>query len=196
MKLLLNCLLLATATAVYAQPKEAFPLWAKDTPGALGTDPVKDIPTLTPFFAPADKATGAAIVICPGGGYSYVVIDKEGTEIAAWLNTNGISALVLKYRTPNNRAGALQDLQGALSLTRSRAAEWNVAFTGFAPGFAYLVSEDWPWDVPRLSRPRTRVPAGAISTALIPLWATAILVISGAIGLYIWVRNPTTSATK
>jgi acetyl esterase/lipase len=55
-----------------------------------------------------------------------VVVDKEGGEIAAWLNSNGINALVLKYRNPNNREGALQDIQRALSLVRSRAAEWNI----------------------------------------------------------------------
>jgi acetyl esterase/lipase len=84
-------------------------------------------PTLTLFPAPRTGAVGApAMIVCPGGGYSYTVIDKEGTEIAAWLNTHGISALVLKYRTPNNRAGALQDLQRSLSLARAHAAEWNV----------------------------------------------------------------------
>lgn len=50
-------------------------------------------------------------------------------------------------------------------VARHSAAEWTVAFTGFAPGFAYLVSEQWPWDVPRLARPRTRVPAGAVGLA-------------------------------
>ena len=66
------------------------------------------------------------MIVCPGGGYSYVVIDKEGSEIAAWLNSIGVSALVLKYRVPNNRAGAFQDVQRALSLTRANAAEWNL----------------------------------------------------------------------
>lgn len=85
-------------------------------------------PTLAVFLAARKDGAGAApgMIVCPGGGYSYTVIDKEGTEIAAWLNSNGISALVLKYRTPNNRAGALQDVQRALSLARSRAAEWNI----------------------------------------------------------------------
>jgi len=66
-------------------------------------------PTLTLFPAPrkAGAAAAPAMIVCPGGGYGYTVIDKEGTEIAAWLNSAGISALVLKYRTPNNRAGAL-----------------------------------------------------------------------------------------
>lgn len=83
-------------------------------------------PTLTVFPAPKKDAPAPAMIVCPGGGYSYVVYDKEGTEIAAWLNSNGISALVLKYRTPNNRDGALQDIQRALSLTREHAADWNI----------------------------------------------------------------------
>ena len=98
-------------------------------------------PTLTLFLAPrkAGAAAAPAMIVCPGGGYGYTVIDKEGTEIAAWLNSAGISALVLKYRTPNNRAGALQDAQRALSLVRERAAEWNIdpqrlGIIGFSAG--------------------------------------------------------------
>ena len=83
-------------------------------------------PTLTVFAAPKKDAPAPAVIVCPGGGYSYVVYDKEGTEIATWLNSEGITALVLKYRTPNNREGALQDLQRALSLTRSNAVAWNI----------------------------------------------------------------------
>jgi acetyl esterase/lipase len=79
------------------------------------------------------------MIVSPGGGYGYTVIDKEGTEIAAWLNSYGFNALVLKYRTPNNRAGALQDAQRALSLARARAAEWNLdpqrlGIIGFSAG--------------------------------------------------------------
>jgi acetyl esterase/lipase len=84
-------------------------------------------PTLSLFAAQrADGKAAPAIIVCPGGGYSYCVMDKEGSEIAAWLNKNGISALVLKYRTPNNREGAFQDVQRALSLTRAKAAEWKI----------------------------------------------------------------------
>lgn len=81
-------------------------------------------PTLTVFPAAAKDA--AALVICPGGGYSYVVSDKEGTEIAAWLNSIGITGIVLKYRVPHNRAGALQDLQRSLSLARTKGPAWHV----------------------------------------------------------------------
>ena len=67
-----------------------------------------------------------AVVVCPGGGYGYVVMDKEGTEVAAWLNSAGVTVLVLKYRVPNNREGALQDVQRAISLARRGRAngEW------------------------------------------------------------------------
>ncbi|MFO1487708.1 MAG: glycosyl hydrolase 115 family protein [Verrucomicrobiota bacterium] len=84
-------------------------------------------PTLTVFPADGKGAAKApAMIVCPGGGYGYVVFDKEGTDIARWLNTNGMTALVLKYRVPNNRDGALQDLQRALRVTRAHAAEWNI----------------------------------------------------------------------
>ena len=83
-------------------------------------------PTLTLFSVPKKSVPAPAFIVCPGGGYSYAVIDKEGSEIAAWLNSLGINALVLKYRVPNNRAGALQDIQRALSLTRASAAGWNI----------------------------------------------------------------------
>lgn len=95
-------------------------------------------PTLTLFPAPG-RETAPAMIVCPGGGYSYVVIDKEGAEIAAWLNSKGISALVLKYRVPNNRGGALQDVQRALSLARAHAGEWKLdpkrlGIIGFSAG--------------------------------------------------------------
>lgn len=83
-------------------------------------------PTLTVFPAPKKAAPAPAMIVCPGGGYSYVVYDKEGTEIAAWLNASGITALVLKYRVPHNRDGALQDIQRSLSLARAHAADWNL----------------------------------------------------------------------
>lgn len=97
-------------------------------------------PALTLFQANRKDGTPApAMIICPGGGYSYTVMDKEGTEIAAWLNANGISALVLKYRTPNNREGALQDAQRSLSLTRAHATKWKIdpkrlGIIGFSAG--------------------------------------------------------------
>ncbi|HEY8965447.1 MAG TPA: sialate O-acetylesterase [Candidatus Methylacidiphilales bacterium] len=94
-------------------------------------------PSLT--FYPAGKALSPAILVCPGGAYEYVVIDKEGSEIARWLNGLGLHAAVLKYRVPSNRNGALQDLERAMRLVRARAREWNVDETklgvmGFSAG--------------------------------------------------------------
>ena len=82
--------------------------------------------TLTIFPAPRKGAASPAMIVCPGGGYSYVSYNKEGTDIAEWLNSVGISAVVLKYRVPDNREGAFQDLQRAIRLARSHAAEWNI----------------------------------------------------------------------
>lgn len=110
-------------------------------PGEAATEPEAEVlrndgftritnvsrPTLTVF--PATRPDGKwapAVIICPGGGYHYTVIDKEGSEIAAWLNSAGITALVLKYRTPKNREGALQDLQRSIRLVRARATEWAI----------------------------------------------------------------------
>jgi acetyl esterase/lipase len=111
-------------------------------------------PTLTLFPAPrkAGASAAPAMIVCPGGGYSYTVIDKEGSEIAAWLNSAGISALVLKYRTPNNRAGALQDAQRALSLARERGAEWNIdpkrlGIIGFSAGGNLAAKASTSFDV-------------------------------------------------
>lgn len=94
-------------------------------------------PTLTLF--PAANKNSPTLIVCPGGGYSYVVVDKEGSEIAAWLNGKGYGALVLKYRVPSNRFGALQDVQRAISLARARAGEWNIdpkrlGIIGFSAG--------------------------------------------------------------
>lgn len=81
-----------------AQSHDVIPLWPDGAiPGALGADPLKDIPTLTPFWPASEKATGAAMVICPGGGYN-VLAPHEGKDYALWLNERGIAGFVLKYR--------------------------------------------------------------------------------------------------
>jgi acetyl esterase/lipase len=91
-------------------------------------------PTLTVYPAPADQATGASVVICPGGGHHILAWDLEGTEVAEWLNSIGVTAFVLKYRVPSRAEGgneprwraAVQDAQRALSLVRSRAKEFAI----------------------------------------------------------------------
>lgn len=110
------------------------------------------IPSMTIHPAPEDKATGAAVVICPGGGYRRVVVDKEGYDAAKLLNDAGIMAFVLKYRTwpsgiprddmEKNKAvmGAIiSDGKRAMRIVRSRAAEWNIdpekiGIMGFSAG--------------------------------------------------------------
>lgn len=73
------------------------PLWAKGAPESKGTAD-HDVPALLAYSAPADKANGCAVVVCPGGGYGGLAMDHEGHQIAAWLNERGISAWILRYR--------------------------------------------------------------------------------------------------
>src|SRR5580692_8444921 len=87
---------LALSTFAADRPSAPIRLSTGPAPGALG-EADKDIPTLTPFWADADKATGAVFVVCPGGGYMHLA-PHEGDVYARWLNTLGISAFVLKYR--------------------------------------------------------------------------------------------------
>ncbi len=91
-----------------------------------GVRRITNVSTPTLEIFPAAKKNAPAVIVSAGGGYSYVIYNKEGLEIAKWLNANGITALVLKYRTPNNRAGALQDVQRAIRLARANAKQWNV----------------------------------------------------------------------
>jgi acetyl esterase/lipase len=109
------------------QPRNEFPLWAGDAPGALGKEP-KDVPTLTPFFAPPGKATGASIVICPGGAYAALA-PHEGFHYALWLNEQGIAGFVLKYRLGSGgyrHPAMLQDVQRAIRYVRENAERWGL----------------------------------------------------------------------
>jgi acetyl esterase/lipase len=126
-----------------AQATVTLPIWPKDKMPGKGSEGIEhaapargdgvirltDInePTIAVFKAPgAGKAT-PAVIICPGGGYSILAYNKEGTEIAAWLNSIGITGVVLKYRVPKNQDGAFQDIQRAVRLVRQSAATWNIA---------------------------------------------------------------------
>ena len=112
---------------VRAQSTNAFPLWPEGAPGALGTED-KDIPTLTPFFPAPEKATGAAIVVCPGGAYAGLA-PHEGKGYADWLTEHGVAAFVLKYRLgPRGYRHPimLHDAARAVRLVRARASEWKL----------------------------------------------------------------------
>ncbi len=95
-------------------------------------------PTLTVF--PAERSGSApAVVVCPGGGYRILAMNHEGTEIAEWLNSLGVTALLLKYRVPENQQGAFADAQRAVGFARTQAAEWNIdprkiGIMGFSAG--------------------------------------------------------------
>ncbi len=127
MKLLIPALVLALSTPILAQAQTPLRLWPGDAPGAKGQMP-DDIPTLTPYL-PAANASGAAFIICPGGGYSGLSMDHEGRAYAQWLNQNGVAGFVLKYRLGSRgyrHPSMLQDATRAIRLVRSRAAEWKV----------------------------------------------------------------------
>jgi acetyl esterase/lipase len=108
-------------------PEAPVTLWPQGAPGALGTGP-DDIPTLTAYFPPAELATGAAMVICPGGGYGSLA-PYEGKDYALWLNEQGIAGFVLKYRLGSHgyrHPRMLEDAARAVRLVRFHAAQWKV----------------------------------------------------------------------
>ncbi|MGI8905380.1 MAG: alpha/beta hydrolase [Candidatus Sumerlaeaceae bacterium] len=83
-------------------------------------------PSITLYRAPATATLTPGILICPGGGYKHLAVNIEGSEVAQWLNSIGITAAVLKYTVPENRPSAFQDAQRALRLLRSNAADWKI----------------------------------------------------------------------
>jgi acetyl esterase/lipase len=135
---------LLLAALLAADPAEV-PLWGDKIPGPTSTDP-KIVPTLTVRPAPADKAVGTAVVVCPGGGYSGRATDHEGKQIADWLNARGVHAFILKYRTANEskvkppiEPGPMLDVQRAIRTVRAKAKDWGVDPTrvgvwGFSAG--------------------------------------------------------------
>lgn len=157
-KTLLFCMALSFTNIISAQV--VIPLYEGEVPnskpfnreeqfvtGADGGSRVSKVskPTLTAFFPPKDKANGTSVIICPGGGYVRLSIDKEGYDVAKVLNEWGVTAFVLKSRLPDDtimiqkEIGPLQDAQRAIQLVRSRAAEWKldtkkVGIMGFSAG--------------------------------------------------------------
>lgn len=158
--------LLGTGTLRAADAPRTLPIWPGTAPGEKGDvgpektevpkpgdkHPVTRItnvtqPTITIYRPAADRDTGAAVVICPGGGYNILAIDLEGQEVASWLNSIGVTGIVLKYRVPRRPGDpkdkppvcSLQDAQRAVSLVRSHAKEWGIdperiGILGFSAG--------------------------------------------------------------
>ena len=156
--LLLIVLLTAGLSAKHGEPIRVWPGEAPNEPVGIeskkakavtGSDgviriPYVDTPELFHFPAPPEKAIGTCIIVCPGGGYGKLAWNKEGTEIAAWLNTLGVEAVVLKYRVPRRdrekpHPWPLQDLQRSIRIVRSKAVDWKidverVGVMGFSAG--------------------------------------------------------------
>lgn len=102
------------------------------------------------FYPAPGKKVNPAVIVCPGGGYQILAYDKEGTEIAKWLNGIGFTALVLRYTVPNRKDEAFKDVQRAMSLVRLHAKDWNidpnsVGIIGFSAGghLAARLSTNW-----------------------------------------------------
>jgi len=155
MKQLLTFIFLLLSLSSFPQKKEIIYLWPGKVPGEPKEKqpPVMDKPQNDNVvrFAEvtdpavevylADPATNnkSAVIVCPGGAYRILAYDKEGTEIAGWLNKLGYSAFVLQYRIPDKKEGALQDAQRALRIVRKNASKWNlepekIGIMGFSAG--------------------------------------------------------------
>lgn len=131
-------MLLAISATVFAQKGTTMKLWT-NTPEVVSTDE-NDVAELTVYLPDAKKATGRAVVCCPGGGYSHLAMDHEGHQWAAFFNTQGIALIVLKYRMPHgNRQVPISDAEEAMRMVRRHAAEWHinpndVGIMGFSAG--------------------------------------------------------------
>lgn len=136
---------------VQAQESDKYTLWpdgAKESNGLKGEEVVDDngvvrnisVAELTVFRPDKEKNTGMAVVICPGGGYTSLVLEREGNMFARWLAGRGVTGIVLKYRLPNHHhAVPLADAQRAIRFVRTRAEEWGVdpakiGIAGFSAG--------------------------------------------------------------
>jgi len=155
MRYLIIIALILFSQEIYSQKNEIIKLWPGKVPGeakekmppkmdtprndnvvryAEVTDPAIEV-----FLADPAKNNNGAVIVCPGGAYKILAYDKEGTEIAAWLNKLGYNAFVLQYRIPDKKEGALQDAQRAVRIVRSHASKWNinpgkVGIMGFSAG--------------------------------------------------------------
>ncbi len=137
--LLLNAFLVTMALSNSSHT--SIPLWQEKAPQALG-DKATDRPQLIVYPADPDKATGAGVIVLPGGGYGFLSMEHEGHAIGQWLQSLGVSAFVLEYRLPSNgyrHPIPLMDAQRAIRLVRSQAADWHInheriGILGFSAG--------------------------------------------------------------
>ena len=135
---ILTVMLLMMCVAGFAQKGTKMDLWPKGAPNNNGDE--KDKAELTVYLPDAKKATGRAVVCCPGGGYSHLAMDHEGHQCAAFFNNQGIALIVVKYRMPHgNYKIPISDAEEAMKTVRRNAVEWhidrnNVGIMGFSAG--------------------------------------------------------------
>ncbi|MBQ8155067.1 MAG: alpha/beta hydrolase [Prevotella sp.] len=135
---ILTVMLLMMCVAGFAQKGTKMDLWPKGAPNNNGDE--KDKAELTVYLPDAKKATGRAVVCCPGGGYSHLAMDHEGHQWAAFFNNQGIALIVVKYRMPHgNYKIPISDAEEAMKTVRRNAVEWhidrnNVGIMGFSAG--------------------------------------------------------------
>ena len=138
LKTILSTLLLAFAATAFAQKGTTMKLWP-NTPEVTSADE-KDEAEITVYLPDAQKATGRAVVCCPGGGYGHLAIDHEGHQWAPFFNTQGIALIVLKYRMPHgNRMVPMSDAEEAIKTVRRNTSEWHInpndiGIMGFSAG--------------------------------------------------------------
>ena len=144
----LACLLLLAALSSLAADPEVVVLWPKGAPGSEGKTAAESVrttpqgehvvssihrPSLTLYLPPKASASGAAVIIAPGGGHSELWADHEGHNVAKWLSEHGVAGAVLKYRLAREKEStykiegeSLADTQRAIRVVRARAAEWSI----------------------------------------------------------------------
>jgi acetyl esterase/lipase len=171
---LLLFLLLAVAPAAAAE--KPIVLWPKGAPGALGTT-AKDVPTLTPYF-PA-KASGAAMLLIPGGSYSGIY-EGQAEPFALWLNDQGLTVFVLRYRLGSagyRYPAQLQDAVEAMRVVRANAGVWKIdpqrfGVMGFSAGghlVSTLIDRPQDGDVPDQSAAATESPRPDLAILCYPV---------------------------
>ena len=138
LKSIISMLVLACSTSAFSQKGTTMDLWPNGAPNSNGDD--KDKAELTVYLPDAKKATGRAVVCCPGGGYTHLAMDHEGHQWAAFFNNQGIALIVLKYRMPHgNRFIPISDAEEAMKTVRRNATDWHinpedVGIMGFSAG--------------------------------------------------------------
>ena len=158
LKIIFAGIILSISTA--SAQKEIIQLWPEGIPGSISNPSYKAVidsnqtwtweknisnPTLGYYPASPEKSSGTAVIICPGGAYGVLAIKHEGSQVAAWFNSLGITAFVLKYRLPdtaimvNKTIGPLQDAEKAIRIVRRHSKEWSIdpdkiGIMGFSAG--------------------------------------------------------------